>query len=59
MDTTVVLKMRHHVEEEERDWFPRVRKAKGRKRLVESADDLTAAKPQAPADPVASPSATV
>ena len=35
--------VRHHVEEE-KDWFPEVRKALGRNRLVELAERLNAAK---------------
>ncbi|MFF8609698.1 hemerythrin domain-containing protein [Streptomyces sp. NPDC015346] len=50
--------VRHHVEEEEKDWFPEVRKALGRKRLVELGEQMQKAKQKAPRDPLAVPSAT-
>ncbi|MBZ9593850.1 MULTISPECIES: hemerythrin domain-containing protein [Streptomyces] len=50
--------VRHHVEEEEKDWFPDVRKAMGRNRLTELGRQLEAEKPKAPRDPLAVPSAT-
>ncbi|MFI8278062.1 hemerythrin domain-containing protein [Streptomyces sp. NPDC085929] len=49
--------VRHHVEEEEQDWFPDVRKAMGRKRLTELGDRLEGEKKRAPRDPLAVPSA--
>lgn len=49
--------VRHHVEEEEQEWFPQVRKAMGRKRLTELGDQLEAEKNKAPRDPLAVPSA--
>jgi hemerythrin superfamily protein len=49
--------VRHHVEEEEKEWFPEVRKAMGRKRLQELADAMAAAKSDAPRNPLALPSA--
>ncbi|WP_331739695.1 hemerythrin domain-containing protein (plasmid) [Streptomyces goshikiensis] len=49
--------VRHHVEEEEQEWFPDVRKAMGRKRLTELGDQLEAEKNKAPRDPLAVPSA--
>lgn len=48
--------VRHHVEEEEQDWFPDVRKAMGRKRLTELGEQLEAEKNKAPRDPLAVPS---
>ena len=45
--------VRHHVEEEEKEWFPQVRKAMGRKRLVELGEQLEKAKADAPSDPLA------
>ncbi|MFF1343098.1 hemerythrin domain-containing protein [Streptomyces sp. NPDC058290] len=39
--------VRHHVEEEEQDWFPDVRKAMGRNRLTEFGDQLEAEKKKA------------
>ncbi|MFJ7905185.1 hemerythrin domain-containing protein [Streptomyces sp. NPDC096198] len=49
--------VRHHVEEEEQDWFPDVRKAMGRNRLTELGEQLEAEKKKAPRDPLAVPSA--
>ncbi|MFD9007028.1 hemerythrin domain-containing protein [Streptomyces sp. NPDC059582] len=49
--------VRHHVEEEEKEWFPDVRKAMGRTRLTELAKRLEAEKDKAPRDPLAVPSA--
>ncbi|MEU4353293.1 hemerythrin domain-containing protein [Streptomyces virginiae] len=49
--------VRHHVEEEEKDWFPDVRKAMGRNRLTELGERMEAEKPKAPRDPLAAPSA--
>jgi hemerythrin-like domain-containing protein len=45
--------VRHHVEEEESELFPEVRKALGRKRLGQIGDALELAKKRAPteADP--------
>ncbi len=50
--TVLMENVRHHVEEEEKEWFPEVRKALGRKRLVELGDQMQAAKPKAPSDPL-------
>ncbi|MFD9129032.1 hemerythrin domain-containing protein, partial [Kitasatospora sp. NPDC059571] len=55
--TVLMENVRHHVEEEEKDWFPEVRKAMGRNRLVELGEHLTAAKADAPRDPLKVPSA--
>ncbi|MEV4193390.1 hemerythrin domain-containing protein [Streptomyces toxytricini] len=49
--------VRHHVEEEEQDWFPDVRKAMGRNRLQELGERMAAEKEKAPRDPLAVPSA--
>ncbi|MFF7206528.1 hemerythrin domain-containing protein [Streptomyces sp. NPDC008141] len=49
--------VRHHVEEEEKDWFPDVRKAMGRNRLAELGEQMAAAKKDAPTDPLTVPSA--
>ncbi len=49
--------VRHHVEEEEQEWFPDVRKAMGRNRLTELGDQIEAEKNNAPRDPLAVPSA--
>jgi hemerythrin superfamily protein len=50
--TVLIENVRHHVEEEEQEWFPQVRKAMGRKRLVELGEAMLAAKPDAPSDPL-------
>jgi hemerythrin superfamily protein len=44
--------VRHHVEEEEQEWFPEVRKGLGRRRLQEIGERLEAAKSDAPSDPL-------
>ena len=41
----------HHVEEEEDDWFPKVREAVGRNDLGEVGDQMEAAKGEAPDHP--------
>ncbi|MEI5011001.1 hemerythrin domain-containing protein [Streptomyces sp. PmtA] len=48
--------VRHHVEGEEQDWFPDVRKAMGRKRLTELGEQLEQEKRKAPREPLAVPS---
>ncbi|MEV4427843.1 hemerythrin domain-containing protein [Streptomyces sp. NPDC049602] len=55
--SVLMEQVRHHVEEEEQDWFPEVRKVMGRNRLVELGGELEAGKKQAPRDPPAVPSA--
>lgn len=49
--------VRHHVKEEEEDWFPKVREAMGRKALQELGEKMEAARGKAPVDPLALPSA--
>jgi hemerythrin superfamily protein len=50
--TTVLIEnVRHHVEEEEQDWFPKVREALGRKALQEIGNELLEAKKKAPTRP--------
>ena len=44
--------VRHHVEEEEQDWFPKVREAMGRKVLQELGEQMEQAKKEAPSDPL-------
>ncbi|MGW4894079.1 hypothetical protein ACWEQL_17675 [Kitasatospora sp. NPDC004240] len=56
--TVLMENVRHHVEEEEQDWFPEVRKAMGRNRLQEVGDLLEAAKRSATRDPLEVPSAS-
>jgi hemerythrin superfamily protein len=55
--TTVLIEsVSHHIEEEEDEWFPKVREALGRKQLAELGEKLLAAKEKAPRSP-AQPSA--
>ena len=47
--TTVLIEsVRHHMEEEEQDWFPKVREGLGRRQLQELGEELLAAKKKAP-----------
>jgi hemerythrin superfamily protein len=50
--TVLIENVRHHVEEEEKEWFPEVRKAMGRTRLAELGEQMQAAKSKAPEDPM-------
>jgi hemerythrin superfamily protein len=55
--TTVLIEnVRHHMDEEESDWFPKVREGLGRATLGELGAQLLAAKKRAPRSP-AQPSA--
>ncbi|AUG75013.1 hemerythrin [Kitasatospora sp. MMS16-BH015] len=56
--TVLMENVRHHVEEEEKEWFPEVRKAMGRNRLVELGEQLQEARRTATRDPLKVPSAT-
>ena len=49
--TVLIESVRHHVEEEEGDLFPEVRKALGRKALGEVGDAMVEAKKTAPTSP--------
>jgi hemerythrin-like domain-containing protein len=50
--TTVLIEnVRHHIEEEEQEWFPEVRKGLGRKALQELGADLERTKKKAPKKP--------
>ncbi|MCU1538815.1 MAG: hemerythrin, partial [Humibacillus sp.] len=50
--TTVLIEnVEHHMEEEEQDWFPKVREGLGRKQLQEIGEELLAAKETAPRRP--------
>ena len=50
--TTVLIEnVRHHIEEEEQDWFPKVREGLGRKALQELGAELLEAKEKAPRRP--------
>ena len=55
--TVLIENVRHHVKEEEQDFFPEVRKAMDRKALQQLGEEMAAAKPQAPRDPLANASA--
>jgi hemerythrin superfamily protein len=55
--TTVLIEnVTHHIEEEEEDWFPKVRDGLGRKQLSELGARMLAVKAEAPRSP-AQPSA--
>lgn len=55
--TTVLIEnVRHHIAEEEDEWFPQVREALGRKALQDIGTELAKARKQAPRSP-AQPSA--
>jgi hemerythrin-like domain-containing protein len=50
--TTVLIEsVSHHIEEEEQDWFPKVRDGLGRKALQEIGADMLKAKKKAPRKP--------
>jgi hemerythrin-like domain-containing protein len=54
--TVLIENVMHHIEEEERDWFPKVRAGLGRKQLQELGAKLEQAREKAPRSP-AQPSA--
>jgi hemerythrin-like domain-containing protein len=50
--TTVLIEnVRHHIEEEEQEWFPKVREGLGRKVLQEIGEQMLEAKKKAPRRP--------
>lgn len=50
--TTVLIEnVRHHIEEEEQEWFPQVREALGRKVLQDLGADMERAREKAPRRP--------
>jgi hemerythrin superfamily protein len=50
--TTVLIEnVTHHIEEEEQEWFPKVREGLGRKALQDMGAELLAAKKRAPKKP--------
>jgi hemerythrin superfamily protein len=55
--TVLIENVRHHVEEEEQDWFPQVRQAMGRKEMQELGARMAEAKALAPSNPLAVQSA--
>ncbi len=51
--TTVLIEnVTHHIEEEEQEWFPKVRAGLGRKQLQELGERMAEAKKKAPKTPV-------
>lgn len=50
--TVLIENVRHRVEEEKKEWFPEVREAMGRNRLIELGGQRETARKQAPADPL-------
>ena len=56
--TVLIENVRHHVKEEEKDWFPQVRKAMGSKALRQLGEEMATAKSSAPSDPLKNISAT-
>jgi len=50
--TTVLIEnVEHHIEEEEDEWFPKVREALGRKQLQEIGAEMEQTRPRAPRKP--------
>ena len=49
--TVLIENVRHHVEEEQTDFFPKVRNAMGRRALLELGEAMAAAKKSAPTHP--------
>ncbi|CAA9386298.1 MAG: Repair of Iron Centers di-iron protein [uncultured Nocardioides sp.] len=50
--TTVLIEnVEHHIDEEEEEWFPKVREGLGRSQLQEIGEELLAAKEKAPTRP--------
>ena len=50
--TTVLIEnVQHHMDEEEQDWFPKVREGLGRKQLQQIGEEMVAAKKKAPKRP--------
>lgn len=50
--TTVLIEnVTHHIDEEEKEWFPEVRKGISRKQLKEIGERMIAAEPTAPRNP--------
>ena len=47
----MLIDVRHHIEEEETEWFPQVREALGRKTLQQLGADLDQSRKKAPRKP--------
>ena len=56
--TVLIENVQHHMEEEEQDWFPKVREGLGRKQLQELGAEMEKIRPKAPKRPL-SPKALV
>ena len=54
--TVLIENVTHHIDEEEQDWFPKVRAGLSRRQLQEIGDKLEQARSKAPRSP-AQPSA--
>ena len=54
--TVLIENVKHHMEEEEQEWFPKVREGLGRKQLQQLGEEMVERKRTAPRSP-ASPSA--
>ena len=50
--TVLIENVKHHMEEEEQDWFPKVRDGLGRKKLGELGDRMVEMKKSAPRNPL-------
>ena len=50
--TVLIENVKHHMEEEEQDWFPKVRDGLGRKKLGELGDRMVEMKKSAPRSPL-------
>ncbi len=51
--TVLIENVEHHMDEEEDEWFPKVREGLGRKKLGEIGDRMLAMRPKAPRSPLA------
>ena len=51
--TVLIENVKHHMEEEEQEWFPKVREGLGRKQLQMLGEELEEKKKQAPRSPMA------
>jgi hemerythrin-like domain-containing protein len=51
--TVLIENVKHHMEEEEQDWFPKVREGLGRKQLQQLGDEMVEKKKKAPRRPTA------
>ena len=49
----LIENVRHHIEEEEQEWFPKVREGLGRKALQEIGAEMLEARKKAPTPPLA------